>query len=429
VIPTTGALRDLLKIAIVDAAEQGHVTDGIEERLASLPDSYDALLEFAGQLAELPVREDWPWVEPDDLAEIRSECDWPAHTTAVDDARPRIEAAFLARVCGCMLGKPLELGVTMDEIRAVLDRTGEWPLGDYVSLQAIDALPRKHGQWTETARERITHMAPDDDINYTVIGMLVLEQHGATFTHDDLRRAWMYQLPVLATFGPERTMLVHAAVASLTDEKPKPLPLNPRGEWCGAMIRADAYAYACPGDSGRAAELAWRDASWTHRRTGIYGAMFAAAAIATAFTAPPDRMAIVETALGVVPRRSRFHRAVCDALEDVTKSHDWLDGYRRVHERFNQYGFCRIFQETATLINTIRFARDAGDGICLQVMQGNDTDSYGATAGSILGAYFGAIEPRWYEPFNDDIHLAMATFYERSLSRLARRMAELPSKI
>ena len=41
------------------------------------------------------------------------------------------------------------------------------------------------------------------------------------------------------------------------------------------------------------------------------------------------------------------------------------------------------------LINTLRFAQDVGDGICKQVSQGNDTDSYGATAGSILGAYFG----------------------------------------
>jgi ADP-ribosylglycohydrolase len=60
--------------------------------------------------------------------------------------------------------------------------------------------------------------------------------------------------------------------------------------------------------------------------------------------------------------------------------------------------------------------------------QGNDTDSYGATAGSILGAYFGpeGLEDRWLAPFNDDIHTALARFYERSLSKLAKQMGELP---
>ena len=34
------------------------------------------------------------------------------------------------------------------------------------------------------------------------------------------------------------------------------LSLNPSDEQCGAMIRADAYGYACPGRPALAAELA-----------------------------------------------------------------------------------------------------------------------------------------------------------------------------
>jgi ADP-ribosylglycohydrolase len=63
--------------------------------------------------------------------------------------------------------------------------------------------------------------------------------------------------------------------------------------------------------------------------------------------------------------------------------------------------------------------------------QGNDTDSFGATAGSILGAYFGpeGLEERWLAPFHDDIHTALAWFYERSLRGLAKRMGELPKRV
>ncbi len=63
--------------------------------------------------------------------------------------------------------------------------------------------------------------------------------------------------------------------------------------------------------------------------------------------------------------------------------------------------------------------------------QGNDTDSFGATAGSILGAYFGpeAFDARWLAPFGDDLHTGMAWFFERSLTRVAKRMAALPLRV
>ena len=63
--------------------------------------------------------------------------------------------------------------------------------------------------------------------------------------------------------------------------------------------------------------------------------------------------------------------------------------------------------------------------------QGNDTDSFGATGGSILGAYFGpeGLEARWLAPFNDDLRTGLARFYERSLTKLAKRMGELPKRI
>jgi hypothetical protein len=63
--------------------------------------------------------------------------------------------------------------------------------------------------------------------------------------------------------------------------------------------------------------------------------------------------------------------------------------------------------------------------------QDNDTDSFGATAGSILGAYFGpeALDERWLAPFHDDLRTGLARFYERSLVGVARRMGRLPGQI
>jgi ADP-ribosylglycohydrolase len=434
----TRQLRRLITRVIENKREQGHVTERLDDRLAALPDSYDALLTFADELADLPLRDDWPHHEPSDWAGIVAEMasDRPTRAiraVAADDAAARIEAAFLGSVCGCILGKPLEIMPTLTELREALERIGDWPLNDYVSRRIGEegGLREVHESGRYTYRENIRWVAPDDDINYTILGMLMLEDHGVGFTHQQMCATWLRQLSPGWTWGPERTMLLRAAADTLAepgrDFDRWVRVLNPGDELCGAMIRADAYGYACPGNPMLAAELAWRDASWTHRRNGIYGTMFAAAAIAVAPVAR-DPLEIFDIALRFVPQRSRFAAIVSDAVAIVRDADDWLSAYEAIHDRYGAYGHCRVFQESATLVNTLRFAQDIGHGICLQVMQGNDTDSYGATVGSILGAYFGPghLDPRWLAPFHDTIHTTLADFHEQSLSGLAQRMSRLP---
>ena len=292
-----------------------------------------------------------------------------------------------------------------------------------------------HRSWTETVRERIRYVAADDDLNYTVLGMLMLEEHGLALDQTHIRAAWLRHLPAGWTFGPERTLIARAALNAYGESGREPADemadwvsiLNPKDEFCGAMIRVDAYGLACPGRPALAAELAYRDASWTHRRTGIYGSMWLAAALAVA-PVVADPLEVFRIALQFTPRRSRFHAIVSDALDDVAEASDWLDGYARIHGKTREHSHCRIYQESGTLINTLRFAESVGDGICKQVAQGNDTDSYGARAGTLLGLHFGPghLEERWLAPFNDDFRTAVAYFPERSLAALARRMGELP---
>lgn len=158
--------------------------------------------------------------------------------------------------------------------------------------------------------------------------------------------------------------------------------------------------------------------------------MFIAAAISLAFVMVKP-LEIFNTALKFVPSKSRFYKVVLNSLEEISKASDWIDGYNRIHGKYHEYTHCQIYQEIGTLINTLKFAENIGDGICKQVSQGNDTDSFGATAGSILGAYFGPgyLKDKWYKIFNDDIRTGLAFFYENSLSTLQKRLGELPLKI
>ena len=433
-LPDLPTLRALVTACLADRVEQGHDITGLDTALAQTPDSYDALLAVAERIAAAPLRSDWPYDEPDDLPGILALLSPPPPQPASADAAARVETAFLARVSGCILGKPFEFDPTLAELRGVLEPAGEWPLRDYVTEATNGLLREPQGQWPELVRERIAYVCEDDDLNYTVLAMLLLERHGDAVTPADVRRQWLYHLPVLATFGPERTQLLAAGVACILGDVDGDWAtiLNPYDEHCGALIRADAYGYACPGDPWRAATLAYQDAITTHRRTGVYATMFVAAAIAAALAwTGGDRLEPFRTALQVVPPRSRFAEIVRQSLLEVDGASDWLDGYARIHGRYAAYSHCRVYQEIGTLFVTARFARDVGEGLGMQVCQGNDTDSFGATAGSYLGALLGPEafdREHWLGRFNDTIHLALATFHEQSLSTLARRMGALATR-
>jgi ADP-ribosylglycohydrolase len=443
-LPPYEVLRHALRQIIVDKAQQGHdIPPGMRERVDALPDSYDAMHEVARQLSSLPLRADWRFVEPNSLEEIASEADPRRASTAIATIdpkaiAPRVETAFKSAVCGCILGKPLEVRPTLEEIRRAAEAVGEWPLRNYISESLLQKLGRRHSSWFDTVRGSITYAASDDDINYKICGMLMLERRGRDFTKDDLRDAWYVNFAPGWQFGPERTLNVRGALWSMLPPGKSNPPyeewanvLNPKDEFCGALIRADAYGYACPGHPALAAELAWRDASYSHRRTGIYGTMFAAAAIATAFVRPDDPLDIFRTAVQYIPQRSRFAEVVRCSIAEIDLAPDWLTGYAAVHDKYREYDHCRIYQEIGTVINTLRFAEDIGQGICMQVSQGNDTDSFGATAGSILGAYHGPgrLEDRWLAPFNDRLLAAVATFHEQRLSVVAQRMGALPARV
>jgi ADP-ribosylglycohydrolase len=434
-------LRQQLSSMLRDQVEKGRDPGGLAEEIGSAPDDYQRLYDLALRIDAAPVRADWAYVEPSDLPTIHAEQAKEARSSALEatvrpaDSGERAAAGFYGSVAGCILGKPVEIMPDLEELRAALTAIGEWPLDDYISVDIRDrgGLRALHPDWPESVRENIQWVTADDDINYTLLGMLTLEKYGREFTKGDLRRQWLENVPLGFTWGPERGFLAKQALAMGIDDEPEQDletladGFNPGQELCGAMIRADAYGYAAPGRPDIASDLAWRDATLTHRGNGVYGSMFAAAAIAAAATAT-DPLEIFEVALRYVPQRSRFHAIVADSLELVRRSGDWLEGYEGIHGRYARYGHCRVFQESGLMINTLKHARSVGEGICIQVSQGNDTDSYGATAGSILGVFFGPghLEDRWITPFNDTLHTRLAGFYELSLSSTAERISRLP---
>ena len=445
-----GHLKQALHRIVSQRIEQGSDISESEfsQRIEAASDSYDALHSIAVELRSPPLRRDWAYCEPLHWDEVVAESHHlkphgPWDAPDLDAAASSVRAGFLGSVCGCMLGKPIEINPSLAELQRAGEAAGEWPISDYISLEFLEKLGRRHESATQTSRENIHYVAADDDIHYTLIGMLALEQSGLVFDQDDLYTIWSMNMPALWTWGPERTALLTAGLNRhhiFTEQglgyQHDALFLNPGDELCGALIRADAYGYACPGNPDLAAWLAFKDASFTHIKTGVYATMFAAALIALCQSADNgllgnDRLVIVEEALRRVPSNTRFSAVVRDSLAKVSAAGDWLSGYQAIHKDYYHYTHCMVYQEIGTLINTLKFADSVHHGICIQVSQGNDTDSFGATAGSMLGCFFGPghLDERWLQPFSNKIQHSLADFHEYDLSAVVERMAMLPGRV
>jgi ADP-ribosylglycohydrolase len=268
---------------------------------------------------------------------------------------------------------------------------------------------------------RVHGSSRDDDIDFTVLGLHLLETYGAGYTTKDVGVEWRRRLPILQTYTAER-----AVYANLV----RGIPLetaadaeNPFREWIGALIRADIFAYAAAGDPRRAALLAYPDAVLSHRCNGIYGALWAAALIASAFTATSPEMSVVES-LRHVPTRSRLAAEVMTSLEDYRAGLEWEVCLERLEARHPTMHETHVLNNAGALAAAVLH----GDGdfaatVGLAVQAKLDTDSIGATAGSWAGAFLGydALPKRLVDPLEDLARTAVFGVGDVRISELVER--------
>ncbi|RZU23692.1 ADP-ribosylglycohydrolase family protein [Streptomyces sp. BK239] len=340
----------------------------------------------------------------------------------------RVLGGWLGRVAGNMLGKPVEQGElwTRERIDRYLRRADALPLTDYLPEPAAgDDGPPLRPEWRDCVRGRIHGSCRDDDVDYAILGLHLLETHGFGFSTEQVGDLWLLRLPYRQTFTAER-----AAYRNLANGLKPPLTAtydNPYQEWIGALIRADVFGWTRPGDPRRAAALARRDAVLSHTGNGVYGAMWAAALVSAAFTAPTVRHA-VEEALAVIPASSRLSRAVRRVASLHEAGLGWEDTLTTMAEETAGLGWIHTVPNAAVLTAGLLY----GDGdftrtIALTVRGGLDTDSNGATAGSVAGVLTGAdaIPAQWTEPLEDTVRSAVFGFDGVRISELAERTLRL----
>jgi len=361
----------------------------------------------AEKLAELRALPDDPALrqaEPDDLPGIRvlRPDGERRYWTELPEAtfRDRLEAAILGRFSGCVLGSIVECW-EVDQMARWAEYLGDaFPPTDYWSAaERPHDLKYRTSPREDFTRAKMDGVPTDDDLIYTQLGLMILEDYGVDFSLADVGAAWMKYLPHAATAEGIALKNLHAGIA----EGEAAVVDNPFIYWIGADIRSDPWGYAAPGYPEKAAEFAWRDASISHRRNGIYGAMYFSAVISAAF-ALGDPLAALEAGLAEIPADCALARELRWALEAAPSITTYREARAAVDQRYaGMHRIHTINNAVLTVWGLTIGGDDFSKVIGETVAMGLDNDCTAATAGSIFGAAYGkdAIPKHWTSNFNN----------------------------
>lgn len=382
--------RDLVPDEAEQLALSGYPVGGLPEaaREAAAAGDLPGLAAVRKRLAALERDPDWEFEEPEDDRVLLEQAASAAPAGADPRLLPeRIRGAWLGRTVGNTLGKPVE-GLTRAEVETYLRAAGQWPQTGYVPL--LSPLPEGvralHPSAPVATAGRFTDVPRDDDIDWTILALHVMETHGAGFTTEQIAAAWLDRVPFTQTYTAER-----AAYRNLVGGLRPPATAtadNPYREWIGALIRGDAFGYVSPGDPAGAARMALVDARLSHTANGVYGEMWAAALVAAALAADSAAQAF-RHALCVVPPRSRLRSVLGHVLAlrergaGHTEALDWVDS------ALGDYPWVHTLNNAALISAGLLWGADFMDAVGITVAGGRDTDSNAATVGSVHGALHG----------------------------------------
>jgi ADP-ribosylglycohydrolase len=424
---------DLVSDELRQREESGYDVSSIAADLATTAsDDRDQLEKLYLRLLTTQRRSDWAYSEPEALEDILDAMPVAGPSTGsgriVPVVEDRILGGWLGRIAGCNLGKPVEDGDfwTPARLRNYLELANAYPLRDYIP--ALDPMPagfRLNPSWPEATRGRIHGAARDDDIDYSILNLWLLERYGFQLSPSQVGNAWLSFLPYYRVFTAERAtqvnLLHNVPIASVAETR------NPYREWIGALIRADVFGWILPGQPAAAAELVYSDASLSHRANGIYAAMWAAALVSIAGVTTDVGVA-VEKSLGYVPAGSRLAEALGSVSDLHRMGYSWEAAVEEIRGRFGHYSWVHSINNACLITAGLLWgAGDFTTTVGLTVQGGWDTDSNAATAGSVIGTVLGRsqLPSHFIEPLQDRTRSAVFGYDNSRISELASRTTAL----
>lgn len=352
------------------------------------------------------------------------------------DFETRIRRAWQGRISGCMLGKPVEQLSMLsgyDSLLAYLKDANALPLRHYVPFNSNGPEETVSQILRNCCAEGFEHSQADDDINYSVLALLMLEQHGGQLTTESVARAWLTHLPAAKTYTAERAayrILMSRAHEWFAEGMPPEFDLaecsdNEYNDWIGAQIRADVYGWVCPGNSELAVQLVRTDAELSHRGEGVYGAMVIAA-IGAELLGGAQLDEAIDAALRFIPANSEC----AQAIELAREFSGMDDGAAKLRERYAAMSPVHTVNNLALVIWALsRHRDDFSAAIGDAVAAGWDTDCNGATVGALWSLQGLPVPDYWFEPWNGRVEVSLAGQHILDLEDLVQRTVAVAKQL
>ncbi len=413
-----------------DVADFHDLCADVERRGTEWDDIADGI---TSQMLARPMRADYPYEEPSDYEKLLAARPTKRHMLtppAADVLEEKLRGAWSGRISGCLLGKPVE-GKRIPQFYQILKTTDNYPLHRYMKKSEFSEELIKEADiyLDHTWADNIGGIAPvDDDTNYTVFGLRLIEDYGKNFKADDVMSGWHRLIPFADVYTAEDVAYRNGTIGLRAPESA--MYRNPYREWIGAQIRGDFFGYINPGDPEAAAAMAFRDASISHIKNGIYVEMFCSAMIAAA-AVTDDIMMIIEAGLDEIPAKCRLRADIEKVIAWYGEGLDREAIIAKIHETYDEnplHGWCHVIANAMIVVMALLTGEgDFGKSVCAAVQAAFDTDCNGATVGSIIGMRNGisGIPTYWTEPWGGRLRTSIQGYNNVSLDELVAKTLTL----
>lgn len=299
-------------------------------------------------------------------------------------------------------------------------------LGDPVAGWPSSKVKKTYGKILRYIKEPDTR---NDDINYQLVVLHCIEEHGVEFTSRDLGYEWVEHIPVESSYTAERVALENLIRGIIPPYSAR--ENNPFADWIGAQMRGEVHGLIAPGRPAVAAKFAYRDAVISHVKEGVYGEIFNAVMVSLAFVLR-DVERIIHSALSYVPQNSEFHSVVSSTYRRCSESNNWESVLDWINQTYGHFHWIHTLPNIAIVTMSLLFGGgDFSESIRICASSGWDSDCTTGQVGAITGVIVGerGIPGEWKCPLGESLNTEVRGFNQIRYSDLARWTCKIGEKV
>lgn len=250
-------------------------------------------------------------------------------------------------------------------------------------------------RWGEVTGFLTDRPSGTDDTEYAAFSALLLLEHGAALTSEQVADAWVEHLAGREGGFPGAGFSELGTIENLRAGLRPPQSGRHLHSWSdGLAMRAAVHGVFAAGDPAEAARLAAIDGAVSHDGEGVHAGVAVAAAVAVAMTGTATPHDIAAAALAAVPPDSWTARSLRSALDHASDRTALLDAVV-----VRAYPWTDLGPEAVALAFAAFLAADGefSRAVTGAVSMGRDADTTAAIAGALAGACGGieAVPAQW----------------------------------